>query len=58
MIDNRLDYSDAERYRWLKSQHWFDLALESYGGVEIVDSQDDKCYIDVSIDKARGVSED
>lgn len=55
MIDNRLDYDDAERYRWLKAQGWFDNALESYGGMEIIDVEDGLCYIDESIDKARGI---
>lgn len=56
MIDNRLDYDDAERYRWLKAQGWFDRAIEAYGAIEILDVEDDdpRCYIDLSIDKARG----
>lgn len=59
MIDNRLEYAEAARYRWLKSQTWFDQALESYGGMELLDAMDGEgCYIDKSIDYARGVRED
>lgn len=58
MIDNRLDTDAAARYHWLKEQSWFDQALESYGGMELFDAMDGEgCYIDKSIDYARGVTD-
>lgn len=54
IAENESLRKDAQRYRWLCSQGWFDNALESYGGLEILDCDD---YIDASIDAAMGKGE-
>lgn len=53
MAENESLRKNSDRYRFLCTQGWFDNALESYGGMEMLDCDN---YIDASVDAAIGIS--